>query len=136
MRISDWSSDVCSSDLPRQAIILDLQPFGIGYFGDRKREIFHTKEGERQIVAVVTTAAGKTLHFGAAIAKSTGDPECVAEMRGHLAEPGDLLLIGIRSEEYTSELQSLMRISYAVFCLKKKNTKLHYRHITQESNPN
>src|SRR3546814_14486891 len=82
MRISDWSSDVCSSDL-------DLQPFGIGYFGDRKREIFHTKEGERQIVAVVTTAAGKTLHFGAAIAKSTGDPECVAEMRGHLAEPGD-----------------------------------------------
>src|SRR3546814_4352316 len=96
MRISDWSSDVCSSDLdrgteagrdrgvggdavdrfprhaglPRQAIILDLQPFGIGYFGDRKREIFHTKEGERQIVAVVTTAAGKTLHFGAAIAKS------------------------------------------------------------------
>src|SRR3546814_15735046 len=91
MRISDWSSDVCSSDL-------DLQPFGIGYFGDRKREIFHTKEGERQIVAVVTTAAGKTLHFGAAIAKSTGDPECVAEMRGHLAEPGDLLLIGLAVE--------------------------------------
>src|SRR3546814_8400758 len=37
-----------------------------------------------------------------------------------------------RSEEHTSELQSLMRISYAVFCLKKKNTKYTYRHtITQ-----
>src|SRR3546814_6491149 len=32
----------------------------------------------------------------------------------------------LRSEEHTSELQSLMRISYAVFCLKKKNTKQHY----------
>src|SRR3546814_9634997 len=34
-----------------------------------------------------------------------------------------------RSEEHTSELQSLMRISYAVFCLKKKNTKLYITHI-------
>src|SRR3546814_10976733 len=64
--------------LPRQAIILDLQPFGIGYFGDRKREIFTTKEGERKIVAVVTTTEGKTLPVGAAIAKSPGDPEGVA----------------------------------------------------------
>src|SRR3546814_6126027 len=35
-----------------------------------------------------------------------------------------------RSEEHTSELQSLMRISYAVFCLKKKNKKIHYTHET------
>src|SRR3546814_5220342 len=35
----------------------------------------------------------------------------------------------LRSEEHTSELQSLMRISYAVFCLKKKNTQPHTRHI-------
>src|SRR3546814_5031614 len=33
--------------------------------------------------------------------------------------------VGLRSEEHTSELQSLMRISYAVFCLKKKKTKNH-----------
>src|SRR3546814_6159006 len=39
--------------------------------------------------------------------------------------PGDL--VG-RSEEHTSELQSLMRISYAVFCLKKKNKKIHNKH--------
>src|SRR3546814_10164536 len=36
---------------------------------------------------------------------------------------------GIRSEEHTSELQSLMRISYAVFCLKKKKNKIMYRHL-------
>src|SRR3546814_10204835 len=39
-------------------------------------------------------------------------------------------LTGERSEEHTSELQSLMRISYAVFCLKKKNTKNRYRKTT------
>src|SRR3546814_6041240 len=38
---------------------------------------------------------------------------------------GELIFILIRSEEHTSELQSLMRISYAVFCLKKKNKKKH-----------
>src|SRR3546814_1417616 len=46
----------------------------------------------------------------------------------------------IRSEEHTSELQSLMRISYAVFCLKKKKTKLNYTiyeiHATQVCNSN
>src|SRR3546814_2406115 len=39
-------------------------------------------------------------------------------------EPCDLYREGLRSEEHTSELQSLMRISYAVFCLKKKNNKI------------
>src|SRR3546814_3218660 len=44
------------------------------------------------------------------------------EMIGQLRE-GDVVVVWKRSEEHTSELQSLMRISYAVFCLKKKNTK-------------
>src|SRR3546814_1317367 len=39
-------------------------------------------------------------------------------------EQGDMGAVGLRSEEHTSELQSLMRISYAVFCLKKKNIKI------------
>src|SRR3546814_2740276 len=39
-------------------------------------------------------------------------------------------LVGQRSEEHTSELQSLMRISYAVFCLKKKNNQTYYNQIT------
>src|SRR3546814_8587016 len=42
----------------------------------------------------------------------------------------------IRSEEHTSELQSLMRISYAVFCVKNKNTKLTERHRIQNSQHN
>src|SRR3546814_8451852 len=41
--------------------------------------------------------------------------------------------IGKRSEEHTSELQSLMRISYAVFCLKKKKTKMHKQHHSVNS---
>src|SRR3546814_10854481 len=49
---------------------------------------------------------------------STGSPE------GHFPQPPDFLhrmrRVAVRSEEHTSELQSLMRISYAVFCLKKK----------------
>src|SRR3546814_7448461 len=39
----------------------------------------------------------------------------------------------VRSEEHTSELQSLMRISYAVFCLKKKKTKIIHQHVTTQS---
>src|SRR3546814_10520808 len=43
------------------------------------------------------------------------------------------LIGGLRSEEHTSELQSLMRISYAVFCLKKKNTKQNNIHNTNNN---
>src|SRR3546814_7135965 len=42
------------------------------------------------------------------------------------------VVVAIRSEEHTSELQSLMRNSYAVFCLKKKNTRTH-KHYTQNN---
>src|SRR3546814_8055585 len=43
---------------------------------------------------------------------------------------------GSRSEEHTSELQSLMRISYAVFCLKKKNTQHKQKNLTKKPNRN
>src|SRR3546814_4376487 len=54
-----------------------------------------------------------------------GQPEQRAEARqARRRQPGGMLQVGgMRSEEHTSELQSLMRISYAVFCLKKKNTR-------------
>src|SRR3546814_8082037 len=55
------------------------------------------------------------------------DPPCIEDDPDHEHRPGDRHVerqkCGRRSEEHTSELQSLMRISYAVFCLKKKNTK-------------
>src|SRR3546814_4234841 len=84
MRISDWSSDVCSSDLDRTtAHPCDQLP----PIGDRH-------PAEKQYVAVGGNAS-----------------------RGRRA---DRYRTPARSEEHTSELQSLMRISYAVFCLKKK----------------
>src|SRR3546814_1729655 len=88
MRISDWSSDVCSSDLPRLA--------------DEGR-----RQGVRQIDADLQriTARHRADHIAEVIV-------WIFKRRGHRS--------GRRSEEHTSELQSLMRISYAVFCLKKK----------------
>src|SRR3546814_4624242 len=56
-----------------------------------------------------------------AVAMPAGRAERVA--RGHDARPGRIARVHRQTEEPTSELQSLMRISYAVFCLKKKNTK-------------
>src|SRR3546814_1914106 len=84
MRISDWSSDVCSSDL---AVGQRAQPckLAAAFFDLRSRP--------------------------AQQACNQGDVVGCGQVREQ------------RSEEHTSELQSLMRISYAVFCLKKKNTK-------------
>src|SRR3546814_7512729 len=66
----------------------------------------------------VLLEAGTRLTARAMIAAAAADRACIAVARRPRA--------AIRSEEHTSELQSLMRISYAVFCLKKKNhTKKH-----------
>src|SRR3546814_10232550 len=88
MRISDWSSDVCSSDL------------GIVIF------LLHV---------VMTAGQG-----------NRGHSHCEVSGNGthsHLTLHAPVSVLGERSEEHTSELQSLMRISYAVFCLKTK--KVH-----------
>src|SRR3546814_10078274 len=101
MRISDWSSDVCSSDL--------------GIRNERTgRE--HTRRQRRQ--------------FGNALGKFL-QPLMFAYRTVHARAPRTSLRIGDmqhRSEEHTSELQSLMRISYAVFCLKKKKKKQNQLH--------
>src|SRR3546814_6470794 len=90
MRISDWSSDVCSSDLVHG-----------GWMARQNR------------------AAGD----GAGA--RPGVLAAVRQFEVHVARIDDLAapLECTRSEEHTSELQSLMRISYAVFCLKKKKSK-------------
>src|SRR3546814_8420997 len=136
MRISDWSSDVCSSDLARFLARGDR-----GIDGDRHaRRLYRPAKGtggcRRRLCAVQRSlgrnraaaflcARGDGGVRGAAF-RGTGDrlrerPGAEASQR----RPGR-----IRSEEHTSELQSLMRISYAVFCLKKKKhnkkTKTYY----------
>src|SRR3546814_5469387 len=115
MRISDWSSDVCSSDLCRERI--------------REREVHaDTDADERHGVEQTGDeehAAGEhASHFrltGNAFEQLAAE-QAEADGRAGAAEAEDQADREDRSEEHTSELQSLMRISYAVFCLKKKNT--------------
>src|SRR3546814_8125542 len=114
MRISDWSSDVCSSDLVDQ--VADLQPgcrlhalvaavAGVeGEAVQRRADALRTGVA-RQLHAEAAVDLG---HEAAAVASAVGVPPAIA-----LAEELE------RSEEHTSELQSLMRNSHAVFCLKK-----------------
>src|SRR3546814_1522244 len=97
MRISDWSSDVCSSDLVTPAALLSLDARGIGGIG-----LTQSGNGAGGTARVQVSGAGSSLSATQSFVDASG--------RGG----------GNRSEEHTSELQSLMRISYAVFCLKKK----------------
>src|SRR3546814_7315255 len=142
MRISDWSSDVCSSDL-----------FGTSmHFFEEAKHIWQTYVPKR---GQAGTVQGELLR---AVEKLRD--EAIRNGNGNLDDGFDLLIgylerhltdlavysqntaaqtkptldrlrdydfpyleDDLRSEEHTSELQSLLRISYAVFCLKKKKTK-------------
>src|SRR3546814_2103991 len=110
MRISDWSSDVCSSDL-LEAVL-----------GQGDRRVVDADASPERVDAVAQD------DLFARIGVRPGR----YEQRGQQRETLRLLLLARiaarqrpgrvgRSEEHTSELQSLMRISYAVFCLKKKS---------------
>src|SRR3546814_1771870 len=107
MRISDWSSDVCSSDLA----ISIIRGRGID---DNALDYVASRHGTKNAV-FVDGWTGKGAIRGeldASLATSTFKP-FLADEASEASR---------RSEEHTSELQSLMRISYAVFCLKKKKT--------------
>src|SRR3546814_6933613 len=120
MRISDWSSDVCSSDLiARPGCRAAQRPPGQEQVardhGDHKDEV----DGEQPVQADLQVSRALHLHEGHVVEHGRkGDgvkrQQCARRDKEHDAAN--------RSEEHTSELQSLMRISYAVFCLKKKNT--------------
>src|SRR3546814_5035730 len=108
MRISDWSSDVCSSDLG------NLRESGFIDSGHGRRQ-FQVRPGDGKPVSLLVEhdrgerfqrPLGETLAF-----------KREADRHGEAAGVG-------RSEEHTSELQSLMRTSYAVFCLKTKRTRI------------
>src|SRR3546814_4627793 len=113
MRISDWSSDVCSSDLFRPAVIGvgHRLPLAAGHIIHQQRELGRAA-GRPQRLQV-----GKVLRI-----ERNDMAEAMEIVRSHLPR-AVMRYVDPRSEEHTSELQSLMRISYAVFCLKKKHNK-------------
>src|SRR3546814_3575520 len=114
MRISDWSSDVCSSDLG------EGRDGRIG--GDAGEEIFARRDDLVGVAAKSETITEHHPHDH----RECGDGEDLGQHRCHVLG-ADEAAVKQRSEEHTSELQSLMRISYAVFCLKKKNISNPYR---------
>src|SRR3546814_1702262 len=99
MRISDWSSDVCSSDLISAMILLGIPVWAA--LGNERIPRIATPDSVSRLILLPDN-----------------------DRAGRLAVPLAMKAQAVRSEEHTSELQSLMRISYAVFCLKKKNTTL------------
>src|SRR3546814_3601897 len=135
MRISDWSSDVCSADLQAAAVfrheappieahvVAVLQHLQDGGVGGRPpdAELFHLLH--QAGLAVARRRLGEVLlrQHGAA-----GDRIALRQLRqapvagGFFLAIGGLVVAVFRSEEHTSELQSLMRTSYAVFCLTKQ----------------
>src|SRR3546814_5858837 len=132
MRISDWSSDVCSSDLLHRQV--------------RNRGAELRVPVDEALVAIeqalvvkldehLDDGGGKALVHREALVRPVARRAQAAELPGDLAARLRLPFPDMleRSEEHTSELQSLMRISYAVFCLKKKkkNTK-HNPHMHED----
>src|SRR3546814_10498145 len=111
MRISDWSSDVCSSDL-------DI----LTNFAEAQRNPCHCREelaapaGRRHAKRLLPRF--ETLAF-ILVSRLPIEHASTARRRSLLCQ-SNVRECEKRSEEHTSELQSLMRISYAVFCLKKK----------------
>src|SRR3546814_2948923 len=107
MRISDWSSDVCSSDLADRS--------AQGRARDRQ---YDDRQGRARAQRAAARKRARRFQRQGIDRRSPprpgGDDVRTRAGVGHQDE---------RSEEHTSELQSLMRISYAVFCLKKKKTE-------------
>src|SRR3546814_8502009 len=121
MRISDWSSDVCSSDLRgTQAVIPPRRNRKIQYDYDkviyRQRNVIERMFCRLKDWRRIATRFDRNIkNFMSAVALAAA-------------------VTWWRSEEHTSELPSLMRISYAVFCLKKKKNIKNYNRMTAKQN--
>src|SRR3546814_7447675 len=112
MRISDWSSDVCSSDLRQREEPCDIVFGEVAHSGDlRDTSVLRPRRTARS-----NSTSPKQISSQVTACTSHGWKCASAASSWSMRE---------RSEEHTSELQSLMRISYAVFCLKKKKHPLH-----------
>src|SRR3546814_5394137 len=123
MRISDWSSDVCSSDLGPLAAM-----------GEAAGDLF-TPPRVRALLAALTDNSGTIGRAAVEEQLNALTPDERPQLRklGLTIGSPDIfhplvLKPEARSEEHTSELQSLMRHSYAVFCLKKKTARQQLTH--------
>src|SRR3546814_7040448 len=115
MRISDWSSDVCSSDLLRWCFLSRFVAKIIRISITMPESVINNdqryidgllKNDDKIIAAIYRNFAGKINHW---ICANSGTSDDAADIFQES-------IISIRSEEHTSELKSLLRISYAVFC--------------------
>src|SRR3546814_4983554 len=129
MRISDWSSDVCSSDLAladqHQLGVVVVEVEGRVFLEFRPRDAARAL-GHAQLALVVLAHVDQHRTLGLPQVCFVGSDlgsrhkAIIAEKTGGVGGQPCSIAGFDRSEEHTSELQSLMRISYAVFCLKKK----------------
>src|SRR3546814_10736818 len=139
MRISDWSSDVCSSDLRRvllrwrqrrlraraDAVILEAAGShrqGIDDIAKVDHDLAAHRRGHPRPVEGQVLLPLRQHHGNIGIFQTGPEVPAIGKRRAVQSALRHLDGAGVmrRSEEHTSELQSLMRISYAVFCLKKK----------------
>src|SRR3546814_9764812 len=135
MRISDWSSDVCSSDLSiawsaygwmtaqdnlliQNLILLAINLLGIWRWLGRTARYEEGAEAASEEAETPMVSAAALAGLDAVDREGERIGSVVDAM---IACDSGRMAYATRSEEHTSELQSLMRISYAVFCLNKKN---------------
>src|SRR3546814_986764 len=122
MRISDWSSDVCSSELgPRSSRCIPRTPRPNQMRSPRDPNPSIPHSSRRSHRAPTTSPRYQTHHETSQYPQRRRPPRTPPTWKPTFQ----------RSEEHTSELQSLMRISYAVFCLKKKTPTATPQNIIQ-----
>src|SRR3546814_4692946 len=133
MRISDWSSDVCSSDLQH------LRPNArkcypcVRYKTSPMSRVAHPCPTGEKLAATQLASSSYRLLQGV-MSDRLASPRSKVQPKTKRPRLHKVILLNddytprefvVRSEEHTSELQSLMRNSYAVFCLKKKKNRKH-----------
>src|SRR3546814_3713325 len=126
MRISDWSSDVCSSDLTS-----DPQMVHSPWPNTAANAAWESGTPWSAAMPVHHAAGARWMAMNAKTKPYTISAAASQLMKRTPRRPKYSLIVS-RSEEHTSELQSLMRISYAVFCLKKKKIHTTYYNIDDQ----
>src|SRR3546814_8642674 len=124
MRISDWSSDVCSSDLGAFGVLLLILWL---WLYSNPRESGKVSEAELAWIEHDPPEKIERIGWGKIVTKREAWAFAMAKF---LTDPVWFMMLFWRSEEHTSELQSLMRISYAVFSLNKKQHDIHTVKLT------